>query len=583
MAAGRAPCAAALTDVPTPPKGTFMPTLPGAVPSAQHLRRLREITTVLVKYGFPDVVTRLRLERTVALGRRLRGWGRRVADVGTRGERLRRAFVELGPSFIKFGQALSTRPDVVPPDLVAELSRLQDDVPPVAPGVAQATIEAELGLPLAEVFAWFHVEPEGSASIAQVHRARLRDGSEVAVKVRRPGIDATIERDLGLLAFLARLAERYLPDADLYQPSTLVAEFARAIRREQDLAREGRTIERFARNFAGDPTLRLPRVHWPQTTPGVLTMEYIEGRKVLDVLASPGAVDSRVVARRGAEILLKQVLRDGLFHADPHPSNVFVLPDNVICLLDFGSVGRLDGSLRNALVDLVSAVVHEDLDRLVRAVLSIGQPLEPINARQLRRDLGDLLDGYAGILLKDLPVGMLLQDALAVMRRYRLQFPADLMLLVRAFVATEGIGRRLDPSFNMVEHAGPVIAGILRARLSPTAVASRVGDMGREMAEALQSLPRDLVEVVGKARDDRLQIQFVHRNLERFVQEMDRSSNRLSFAIVIAALVVGSSFILQRASGPHLFGLPAVGLVGFVAAAILGLWLAIGILRSGRL
>jgi ubiquinone biosynthesis protein len=560
-----------------------MPSFAGAVPPAQHLRRLREITTVLVKYGFPDLVARLRLERTVALGRRLRPWARRQAPAGTRAQRFRQALEELGPSFVKFGQALSTRPDLLPADLVAELSRLQDAVPPLPPGTAQATIEAELGVELAQVFSRFDDMPVAAASIAQVHRARLLDGSEVAVKVRRPGTDATIEQDLGLLLFLARLAERYLPDADLYQPATLVGEFARAIRREQDLAREGRTIERFARNFAGDSTIRLPRVHWPQTTAAVLTMEYIEGRKVLDVLAAPGAVDPRLVARRGAEILLKQVLRDGLFHADPHPSNVFVLPDNVICLLDFGSVGRIDDRLRDGLVGAVDAVVAEDPDRLVRALLAIGQPLEPTDLRQLRRDLVDLLDGYAGILLKDLSVGALLQDALAVMRKHRLQFPADLILLVRAFVATEGMGRRLDPSFNMVEHARPVIAGILRDRLSPSAVAARVGEVGREVTEVLQSLPRDLVEVIGKARDDRLQIQFVHRNLERFVQEMDRSSNRLSFAIVIAALVVGSSFILQRASGPHLFGLPAVGLVGFVAAAVLGLWLAVGILRSGRL
>jgi ubiquinone biosynthesis protein len=557
--------------------------LPGQTLPAQQLRRLREITTVLVKYGFPDVVARLKLERTVAFGRRMLPWRRRAVPSGPAAQRFRQALEELGPTFIKFGQALSLRADLVPAEFVAELAHLQDMVPSLPPGVAEATIERELRVPLRQVFAEFERTPVAAASIAQVHRARLLDGQEVAVKVRRPDIAAVIERDLGILGLFARLAERYLPDADLYQPALLVAEFARAIRREQDLAREGRTIERFAKNFAGDATVCFPRVQWPATTTAVLTMEYIDGTKVLDILAAPETFDAGVVAARGGEILLKQVLRDGLFHADPHPANIFVLPGNVICLLDFGSVGRLDRKLRDALARMVDAIVREDAERLAAAILAIGRPLHPLDDGQLRRDLTDLIDGYAGSVLRDLSIAGLLQDALAVMRRHRLQFPVDLMLLARAFVTVEGVCRRLDPTFNMVEQARPVIAGILRDRFAPSAVAARVSETGREMAEALQALPRDLVEIVGKARDDRFQIQFVHRNLEHLVHGLDRASNRLSFAVVIAALIVGSSLVLQRAVGPQLFGLPAIGLVGFVAAAVLGLWLAIGILRSGKL
>jgi ubiquinone biosynthesis protein len=552
------------------------------VPSGQQLRRLREITTVLVKYGFPDVVARLHLEGTVALGRRLRFWRRRE-PWGTRAQRLRLALQELGPTFVKFGQAISTRADLLPEELVAELSRLQDEVPPLAPGVAQATVESELGAPIATLFARFDERPVAAASIAQVHRARLHDGSDVAVKVRRPGIDATIERDLAILGQLARLAERYLADSELYQPASLVSEFARSIRGELDLAREGRTIDRFAKSFAGECTLHLPRVYWERTSKGVLTLEFIDGRKVLDVIKAPEGYDLPLIARRGSDLILRQVLRHGLFHADPHPANVFVLPGNVIALLDFGNVGRVDRQLRHSLASLVHAVVREDAERVTEAILDIGRPLQHLDRDQLRRDVAELLEAYSGAMLRDLSIGSLLHDALAVMHRHRLQFPIDLMLLARAFVTIEGVGRQLDPSFQMIEHARPLVAEILRDRFSPSSMATGMTELGRELGEAMHSVPRDLVQIVEKARDDRLQIQFVHKNLEHFVQEMDRSSNRLSFAIVIAALIMGSSFVVQRGGGPQLFGMPALGVIGFIAAGLFGLWLAVGILRSGRL
>ncbi len=553
---------------------------PGLVAPALQLSRLREITTVLVRYGFQDVVARLRLPGSGTVGRVRRR--RRDELPATRALRLRRALEALGPTFVKFGQALSTRGDVLGPELIAELSQLQDSLPPLPPGVAEAVIEAALGQPVAGLFAGFEAVPIAAASIAQVHRATLPSGERVAVKVRRPEIEATIERDLAILAQLARLAERYLPDADLFQPAALVTEFARSIRRELDLAREGRTFERFARNFEGDETVRFPRVHWTRTTNAVLTLEYIDGVKALDILGREG-YDPGLVARRGGAIMLKQVLRHGLFHADPHPANLFILPGNVVCMLDLGNVGHLDRRMRDAVAALVRAIVEEDAERLTHAVLGIGKPLRPIDMGQLRRDVTELVDTYAGIAFRDLQVGPLLQDALSVMRRYRIQAPPDLMLLVRAFVTIEGVGRQLDPTFKLIDEARPVVLEILRDRLRPAGAAARLGEMGRDAALALQDLPGDLLEIVSKAKDDRLQIQFVHRNLDQFVREMDRASNRLGFAIVIAALIVGSSLIVQGGGGALLFGLPALGLIGFVTAGILGLWLAVGILRSGRL
>jgi ubiquinone biosynthesis protein len=560
-----------------------MATTAEPAPPARQLRRLREIVTVLAKYGFPDVVARLRLQRMLALGRRLSFRRGVPGPQATQGERLRQALEELGPTFVKFGQALSTRADVLAPDVVAELARLQDEVPPLPAGAAEATIEAELKRPLGAVYARFETAPIAAASIAQVHRATLVTGDEVAVKVRRPGISATIESDLAILAHLARLAERYSPEVALYRPLGLVAEFARAIRREQDLAREGRTIDRFARNFAADPTVRFPRVYWEQTTSAVLTMEYMAGTKVSEVAAGAAGFDRTLVARRGGDAVLKQILRHGLFHADPHPANVFVLPGNVVCFLDLGNAGHLDRPMRIQLASLVRAAVREDAEGVTDAVLAIGRPLGTINVPELRRDLAELLDGYTGVRLRDLAIGDLLRRTLGIVSRHRLQFPPDLMLLVRAFITIEGVARQLDPSFILIEHARPMVEQVLKERLAPSALVARMGEIGHDAAEALQTLPRDLKQIVEKARDDRLQIQFVHRNLEHFVQEMDRSSNRLSFAVVIAALIVGSSLIFRAGTGPVLFGYPALGLTGFVAAALLGFWLAIGIIRSGRL
>jgi ubiquinone biosynthesis protein len=561
-----------------------MITTSGTAP--RQLRRLREIVTVLVRYGFVEVVGRLHLAPYLALGRRvLFPWRRREAEAGalTRPQRLRLALQDLGPTFIKFGQALSLRADVLSPELVRELARLQDEVPPLAPGQAVAAVEAELGAPLNQIFSRFDRDPLAAASIAQVHRATLISGEEVAVKVRRPAIAAVIESDLAVLGQIARLAERYMTDADLYRPSDLVGQFARSIRRELDLAREGRMIDRFRQNFAGDPTVRFPEVYWNYTTLGVLTLEYMPGIKVSDAVSAVPGFDAPLIARRGAEAVLKQVLLHGLFHADPHPANIFVLPDNVICFLDFGNTGRLERPMRETLAALLESIVRQDAGRLADGLLAIGRPLGEVNTQEFRQDVVDILDTYGSMKLRDLSISELLRDAFALMARHRLQFPVDLLLLIKAFLTIESIGRQLDPSFKLADHARPLVERVLRERLTPSAIAARFGELGHEAVGALQAVPRDLVEIVRKARAGRLQIQFVHRNLEHFVQEMDRSSNRLSFAVVIAALIVGSSYIFQANAGPHIFGYPALGLGGYLVATFLGAWLAIGILRSGRL
>jgi ubiquinone biosynthesis protein len=550
-----------------------------------HVRRYSEIVSVLVKYGFVDVVHALHLTPYLAAGRRvLSVLGRAPHDAPPRARRLRLTFEELGPTFIKFGQALSIHADLLPPDVVAELTLLQDAVACLQPGVAETAIEAAVGRPVSDVFSDFETTPLAAASIAQVHRATLHSGEAVAVKIRRPGIEAVIEADLAILADLAALAEKYVPEATLYSLSDMVDEFARTIRRELDLVREGRLIERVASQFAGDSTVRYPRVHWSLTTPAVLTMEFLDGVKV-SAVGTPEApgLDPQLVARRGADAVLKQILVNGLFHADPHPGNILVLPGSVVAFIDFGIVGRVNREMRQWLVETILAVGGRDSERLADIVVAVAMPLRPVDMGELARDIPEMLDVYADVALGELSLSEVLASVTAAMARHRLQLPPDLLLLIKSVTTIEAVGRQLDPSIKLVVLATPFVESLVEQRHSPAALALRTADASREVVKALRTLPRSLTEIARKASTDGLEIQFVHRNLDFFVREMDRSSNRLSFAVVIAAIVIASSIMVHAAAGPLAFGYPVLGLAGFLAAGVLGIGLAIGILRSGRL
>ena len=550
-----------------------------------HMRRYSEIVGILVKYGFVDVVEALHLKPYIAAGRRvLSVLGHGGHPDESRSVRLRLACEALGPTFIKFGQALSTRADVLPPEVVAQFTRLQDTVPPLANGVAEQAIEAALGGRVADLFLEFDAVPLAAASIAQVHRATLRSGETVAIKVRRPGIEAVIEADLAILADLAGLAERHLPDARLYNLGALVAEFARTIRRELDLVREGRLIERVASQFAGDPTVRFPRICWPLSAPAVLTMEFLDGVKVSAVgTADAPDLDPQLVAQRGADAVLRQILVNGLFHADPHPGNILVLPGSVVAFVDFGIVGRVNRQMREWLAEVIVAIHGHDADRLAEIIVSVATPLRTVDLAELSRDIEEMLDLYADLPLAQLSLTALFGSITDAMSRHRLTLPADLLLLIKSISTIEEVGRQLDPAFKIVEYATPFVESLVLQKRSPSALAQRAAEAGHEALSALRTLPSSLAEITRKIRTEGMQVQFVHRNLDFFVREMDRSSNRLSFAVVIGAIVIGSSIIVHAGGGPLVHGYPLLGLAGFLTAGVLGIGLAIGILRSGRL
>ncbi len=550
------------------------------------IRRYRTILGVLIKYGFGHFVEQLNIDYYLELGKRLVTLDKIPKDLErlSQPQRLRLVMEELGPTFIKLGQLLSTRPDVLDKAYILEFSKLQDKVPAVSFEEINAQIQRELGYPAEELFAEFSTKPLAAASIAQVHRGKLRSGEEVVFKVRRPGIVKIVETDIDVLMGLAYLIEQHVPTVALYDPVGLVKEFRRSIMRELNFTREGRTVDRFAVNFAESETVYTPKIFWDYTGDIVLTMEYVDGIKIsaLEELTAQG-YDLKEIARRGADAFLKQVLDFGLFHADPHPGNVFILPDQVICMLDYGMVGRLGQDLKDQLIDLLQALLNRDVNRIISQLLYSGELTDDSDMKNLRRDLHEFIEDYYDIVLQDIKVGKLLSEFIEILTHHRIHFPADFMILAKALVIMEGVGRQLDPEFNMINHMRPYVNKLVFERFSPRNISEQAGRIVQAYSSLAKSLPQDIKEFVNRLNRNQFKIDLEHRGLEKLVTDLDRSSNRVSFAVVIGSLIVGSSLVMQIDKGPMILGFPLLGLLGYSIAGFLGLWLAIGILRSGRL
>ena len=547
----------------------------------RNLGRTREIVTILLNHGFDDVVDRLRLMRYMRWWRRVVLRRPETLPRVTVAERIRQALEELGPTFVKFGQVISTRPDLVPAPIIAELEKLQEHVPPFSGQEAVRILERELGAPVEKLFARFDLAPIAAGSLAQVHRAVHFDGRPLAVKIRRPTAIRDVESDLSLMAELAQLIERHLPEAEIFDPVGLVNQFSRSIRRELDFAREGRTIDEFRRLFRNDATLFIPAVFWELTTEAVVTMEFVEGLKIgeRDVLIHAGLSPAEIAAN-GARIFMKMAFEFGFFHGDPHPGNIRILPNGVVGLIDYGMVGRLEEEKREQLVDLFVAVTQGDVRGCVDQVLLIGKPFRAVDRPLLTSDVRDFIETFYGVPLDQINVGRLLTDFVSILSNHGIRYPADLMLLIRAIITLEGVASDLDPSFNLAEHLAPVIRRLVRDRFNPQRIAGRLMSEARTLLGVLHSLPVHIGRTVEKLSQDDLRIQLEHQHLDRLINELDRSSNRVVIGVVMSSLIVASALVIRSAGLTTTWW---ISVPTFVLSSFLGIWLIYGVFRSGRL
>lgn len=527
------------------------------VHAARDIGRVRDISSVLARHGFGAVLNR------IGFGPRRTESDAAAAD-GSWATRLRLAIEELGPSFVKLGQVMSTRSDVLPPELIRELTKLQDSVPPVPFEEIKEQVERSLGAPLEELYTEFDEEPLAAASIAQVHRAKLRTEEgvlDVVVKVQRPGIGTTISSDLDILHTLAALLERAMPETKIYSPSGLVQQFDRAITSELDFSTEAENAIRFAQNFEGYRNVRFPKVYKQVSSKHVLTLEFLDGKKITDAIAA--GFEGKKLARIALDIIVKQIFDDGFFHADPHPGNILVMGDAespTYAMLDLGMVGRLSPRLRDLAVDLMVAAVRKDYDAVADVLYAIGTPTKKIDMNVYRAEVALLAEKYLGKQLKDIEISALIRDLAQGGMQFGIELPTDFLLVGKAIMTVEGVGKVLDPNLDVFQEAKPLFLGILKKRYSPERIGNELLRRLERLSGATTHLPEQMREVLDDLRLGRLTVRTSDSEATR---ASDRLGRRIYSGLVGSALIVSGAWALSL-SQPY---------VSMALYTVAGLWL----------
>ena len=550
----------------------------------RHAKRYSAILNLLIKYGFGDLVDALDIREHIEIvKKKISRQQPEPIEKLSRPERVRMVLEELGPTFVKLGQILSTRADLIPLEYVEELSKLQDAVPAFPYDSVKEIILSETGKTPGALFQSFHKKPIAAASIGQVHRAILKGTKEeVAIKVQRPDIQQTVEVDLEILLHLATLMERHVAELKFVHPTKIVNEFAKTMEDEMDYRVEASHIERFARQFIDDRTMYVPKVFRELTTKRMLVMEFIDGIKASDFVAlGKGGYDLKEVASRGADSMLQQICTWGFYHADPHPGNVLILPNNVICFIDFGMMGRISQQEREDFTDFVEVLIHKDENKAVDALLKLTDASADPKQSELQRDLMEFIDRYAYLPLKELEMGKLLQSIVEILRKHGMSLKPDLFLMVKALTISEGLGRSLDPEFEILEHAEPFFRKIRLTRYSFQGMTRDFVDTGTEWFRFVREIPVELRELLRKAREGKLKLDIEYGALEHTLFRLDLISGRIASAIVLSSLIIGSSIIVLSNTPPKWHEMPIIGLAGLFIAAVMGFWLLTSFFRRG--
>jgi ubiquinone biosynthesis protein len=555
----------------------------GALSAARDLGRLHDISSILIRYGFGDVVRRLGMAGALERAGKALHWEQatELAQLEPPA-RVRRALEDMGPTFVKLGQILATRMDLFSPEWIVEFEKLQDRVPALPFDEIRRQVVDSLGCEPEDIFKSLNTEPLAAASIAQVHRACLSDGTDVVIKVRRPGIRSTIEADLRLLQRLAEVIEAETPELRRFRPREVVRQFTLSLRRELDLATECRNAERIAENFKDHSEIVIPKVYWQWSGENLNVQEFIDGIPGRDLAAIDEAhLDRRSLARQGVQAVLKMIVEDGFFHADPHPGNMFYLKDGRIALIDFGMVGHLSEERRNQLIDLLQGLIERQADRVVEVLIDWAAGVK-VDTQALTIEIDAFIDQYHGLALKQINLSKLLADLTSLLRDHELSLPPDLTLLMKTFVTLEGVGRQLDPDFDMTAEASPFLHRAMLARYAPGVLAKRGWQGITTVIDLITGLPKDLRTVLRSIRSGSFRVQVDLDDLERFADRIDQSLSRLAMSGIVAALIVGSSIVMTVQGGPTMLGLPFFGLLGFAGAVIGAIGLLFSIWRSGK-
>ena len=550
-----------------------------------HFTRYAQIVKTLVKYGFEDIAHSLKKGGSAVLLRKRhdRGVEGNIKDI-SRWQRIRMVLEELGTTFIKLGQMLASRPDLIPAELLEELERLQDLTPTFESSLAIKLVEENLGRRLNEVFASFDQRPLASASIAQVHRAVLHDGKEVIVKVQRPAIQEQIEVDVDILRTLARYAEKYLEEMKLYNPTAIVEALEHTLEQELDYRHEAENIQRFYRNMKkGKRDIVVPQVYLEYSSMSILTMEYIEGFKINNLSAyALHQISKKEIAIKSMDSFFEQVFVDGFFHADPHPGNVFVNEEGKLCYLDYGMMGKVADRDKELLGDLFIAIEIQAPERILQAIKGLAKIEEVENEKALMNDIEILSDTYYSAELEDIQLSKLLKELRGIILKYKLRIPADFFLLFKALSSMESNVRLLYPEAKIFDNLRPHARKLIMRRVNPFKRLKSVYLSLYDFVELLENFPGDMKKILNKVKQDSFKVEIEHKGLSELRISLEEISNRISMSILIAAMIIGSSLIVNSKIPPFVQGIPILGLMGFILAVLLGIWLIFSIVRSGK-